>query len=348
MTEPALPIASSSSSKAPKTPKKHKGKARRDKPVSPKSATRSVVDLTTPARAPSGSTSQGGTVVPASSSPSSSDRDVVVDSVGDFGEFDYDAVKADDGVELWLIRAPSNVRPHSALAFFTSLHFPSLSFSLSHSPLFLCFQVKAKNLRGLEINSSRTGLVGDLLRKNTAYDLWTLDPAATNGGGAHGSGSVDQEEVGGATSPSAATHVGVDAEELNHLSVLLPCKRKSGKLYLGASRGVNRSFFFKLGAGSKMFCLVQKPITRHLVVAARPAKPTKPDVAYEAPKREAYPDEVLTHRFRPYGDPGDLPVEDPMDVEMVEVSPKGKERTKRRAAETGSSKKKKAKLVASQ
>ena len=101
-------------------------------------------------------------------------------------------------------------------------------------------------------------------------------------------------------------------------------------------------------AGSKLFHLVQKPITRHLVVAARPAKPTKPDDTYEAPKREAYPDEVLTHRFRPYGDPGDLPVENPMDVEMVEVSPKGKERTKRRADETGSSKKKKTKLVASQ
>lgn len=93
---------------------------------------------------------------------------------------------------------------------------------------------------------------------------------------------------------------------------------------------------------------VQKPIARHLVVSARPAKPTRPDAAYEAPKREAYPDEVLTHRFRPYGDPGDLPLKAHMDVDMVEVSPKEKERPKRRGGETGSSKKKKAKLVASQ
>ena len=115
-----------------------------------------------------------------------------------------------------------------------------------------------------------------------------------------------------------------------------------------ASRGgVNPSFLARFRL-KKLFHLVQKPITRHLVVAARPAKPTRPETAYETPKREGYPDEVLTHRFRPYGDPGDLPLEDPMDVEIVEVSPKDKEKSKRRAGEAGSSKKKKAKLVASQ
>jgi hypothetical protein len=29
----------------------------------------------------------------------------------EFGEFDYDAVKADEGIELWLVRAPTAVRP---------------------------------------------------------------------------------------------------------------------------------------------------------------------------------------------------------------------------------------------
>jgi len=220
--------------------------------------------------------------------------------------------------------------------------------------------VKARNLRGLEINSSRTGLAGDLLRKGTAYDLWTLDPAASGGAqlGGGGSGSWGQDELGGgggATSPSAAQEVGVGAEELNGLSVLLPRKKKGGQLYLGALRVAGVKFdllFVVVGRGLKKECFhsVQKPITRHLVVAARPAKPARPDAAvYETPKREAYPDEVLTHRFRPYGDPGDLPLEDHMDVEMVEASPKEKERPKRRAGETGSStKKKKAKLVASQ
>jgi hypothetical protein len=105
-----------------------------------------------------------------------------------------------------------------------------------------------------------------------------------------------------------------------------------------------------VGCGLKkatVFFSAQKSITRHLVVSARPAKPTRPEVAYEAPKREAYPDEVLTHRFRPYGDPGDLPREDHMDVDVVEASPKEKKSKRKGIGETGSSKKRKAKLAVS-
>ena len=103
-----------------------------------------------------------------------------------------------------------------------------------------------------------------------------------------------------------------------------------------------------------IYDVAPKPVTRHLVVSARPAKPTRPDAAataFENPKREAYPDEVLTHRFRAYGDPGDRPPEPEhhMDVDTAEVSAKEKkERHKRKGGgETGSSKRKKAKLVAS-
>jgi hypothetical protein len=57
---------------------------------------------------------------------------------------------------------------------------------------------------------------------------------------------------------------------------------------------------------------------------------------------------VLTHRFRPYGDPGDLPREDYMDVDAVEVSPKEKKSKRKGDGEAGSSKKRKAaKLAAS-
>lgn len=281
MTEP---IASSSSPNTQKTQRKHKGKA---KVVSPDSAT---VDRTTPA---------AHTTSHVSGPAASSDHDSIIESGDYYGDFDYDAVKADDGVELWLIRAPSTL--------------------------------KARNLRDLEINSSHRagGLVGDLMRKGTAYDVWALDPVGTSGGAsASASASGDQDGFGGmisSSSPSTAQVAGVGAEELNGLSVLLPCKRKGGKLYRA-----------------------QKPITRHLVVSARPAKPARPEVVDEAPKREAYPDEVLTHRFRPYGDPGDLPREDHMDVDVVEVSPKEKEKSKRKGggSETGSSKKRKAKLAA--
>ncbi|KAH9961040.1 hypothetical protein BC827DRAFT_1267790 [Russula dissimulans] len=203
----------------------------------------------------------------------------------DFGEFDHDALRADDGAELWLVRAPS--------------------------------AVKARNLQRLEI-SSRVGLVGDLHRKSIAYDVWALEPI---GGGDH----QGDDELGKGAGPPV---VGVSAEELNGLSVMLPCKRKGGKLYLA-----------------------QKPVARHIVIAERPAKPTKPDTtsnaaAYQNPKREAYPEGVLTHRFRPYGDHGDLPPKDHIDVEMAEVSPKEKKH-KRKGGEIGSSKKKKTKVAGS-
>jgi hypothetical protein len=91
----AEPIASPSSpinAKTQKTQRKNKGKA---KVVSPNSAT---VD-----RKPSAHTA-------ASESSSDHDHDGIIESV-DYGDFDYDAVKADDGVELWLVRVPSTVRP---------------------------------------------------------------------------------------------------------------------------------------------------------------------------------------------------------------------------------------------
>jgi len=103
MARPSAPTASSSSSplntKTHKTPKKHKGKA---KVVSPKAAT---VDPTPAARIIASQSSGS-----AAASPSSPGYDGIIES-GDYGDFDHDAVKADDdGVELWLVRAPRTVR----------------------------------------------------------------------------------------------------------------------------------------------------------------------------------------------------------------------------------------------
>jgi hypothetical protein len=94
--------------------------------------------------------------------------------------------------------------------------------------------VKAKSLNGLEVPSLRTGLVGDFVRKNAAYDLWALEPPASVDGARGGKGG---EIIGGRTAEAEAgggALVGVGAEELHNLSVLLPCKRKGGKLFLGA------------------------------------------------------------------------------------------------------------------
>ncbi|KAI9436317.1 hypothetical protein H4582DRAFT_1816817 [Lactarius indigo] len=236
-------------------------------------------------------------VPPAGSVPVSFDADV------EFGEFDYDAVKADEGAELWLVRAPT--------------------------------AVKAKNLQGIQVLSSPSivGRVGELSRKSTAYDIWSRFSPSSSSSSSRGGGSGDRHQP----------HVG--AEELNGLSVLLPRKRKGGKLFLAP-----------------------KPIARHLIVAARPAEPTRGDAvsdptAFQDPPREAYPDEALTHRFRPYGDPGDpppAPPEDQMDLGVDDdkhaeeggaKEKKEKERRKKRrggeTAESPPKKAKKAKMTAS-
>ena len=103
----------------------------------------------------------------------------------------------------------------------------------------------------MEVSSSRVGvgvgvgLVGGLMRKDTAYDVWALDPATSNaaaasgGGGGGGKASGDPDGFGGkisSSSSSISSVEGVGAEELKGLSVLLPRKRKGGKLYLGAPR----------------------------------------------------------------------------------------------------------------
>ncbi|KAI0255233.1 hypothetical protein BJV78DRAFT_1178490 [Lactifluus subvellereus] len=203
----------------------------------------------------------------------------------EFGEFDYDAVKADEDAELWLVRVPT--------------------------------AVKSKSLQGVNI-SSRLGLVGDLQRKSASYDLYALKPTLD----ASGNGDHDHDN---AEEDAAAAHVDVGAEELSSLSVLLPRKRKGGMLYLSP-----------------------KPVTRHLVVAARPPKPTRPDPGSDSatfinPPREAYPEAALTHRFRPYGDPGDPPPEDHRDIEPAEVSTKEKVKRKRKEGESMSPKNLKAK-----
>ncbi|KAN0141054.1 hypothetical protein V8E53_000810 [Lactarius tabidus] len=229
-------------------------------------------------------------VPPAGSVPADFDVDI------DFGEFDYDSVKAEEGAELWLVRAP--------------------------------IAVKSKNLQGVQVLSSSSvgGRVGELSRKTAAYDIWSLSPPSSS--------SRESVSIGDSYHPQ------VCAEELNGLSVLLPRKRKGGKLFLAP-----------------------KPVTRHLVVTARPAEPTRPapggvvsdPTTFQNPPREAYPDEVLTHRFRPYGDPGDpppAPPEDQMDDhEHAEEGAKEKEKEKRkkRRGEAGESPKKvkKAKTAAS-
>ena len=107
MTEP-IPSPSPINAKTTKTQRQHKGKA---KVVSPNSATVDSV-LRTAAHTTS---SQG-----SGPAASSDHHDGIIES-GDYGDFDYDAVKADEDVELWLVRAPSTVRFPPVLSPFSFL-----------------------------------------------------------------------------------------------------------------------------------------------------------------------------------------------------------------------------------
>jgi hypothetical protein len=93
--------------------------------------------------------------------------------------------------------------------------------------------MKSSLFQGVKI-SPRSCLVDDIQCKSTGYDMYTLKPLlpAIN----HESENYDRRKgvQEGGTAATAHVGVGVNAEELGNLSVLLPCKRKGGKHYLSA------------------------------------------------------------------------------------------------------------------
>ena len=196
---PAAPVTSTSSARSKKTKKeKRKNTKRPETPPATPSSSDTEDGLIAHEESPDPTLAY---VPPVGSVPADFDTEV------DFGEFDYDAVKADEGAELWLVRAPAAVR----LVPLT----PQRILLLRKKK-----QVKAKNLHGVRVSSSFSvaGRVGELSRKTTAYDIWSLAPPSSRPSGSIG----DSQQL----------HV--CAEELNGISVLLPRKRKGGKLFLGA------------------------------------------------------------------------------------------------------------------
>jgi hypothetical protein len=130
------------------------------------------------------------------------------------------------------------------------------------------------------------------------YDVWSLGDEDKNATlqEAH----IPQPVIGG--------------EELRSLTCLLPRKSKKGELYPGTStlsqnfRGILTSFFLS----------APRPIARHLIVSAQlPESSTFETSSTVAatrvnknPPREKYPEDLLTHRFLPYGslvDPNHVP-----------------------------------------
>jgi hypothetical protein len=199
----------------------------------------------------------------------------------DAQEFDWDAVNDEDN-EIWLIRAPSNVR-----------------ISLIHSKLILrdMHQLKAKHLEELQLDTlpaaslkAKTMKLGRLVRGEETYDLWAL---------------------GTSTSPEDGDSVlAVASGEMNGLSCLLPRKSKSGKLYAGEScliSTIPNALFSSIISASRT-------PTRRFVVSMQPVRPAAPDTVhgalppeslYQNPPRLSYDLKTLKHQFIPYGHSGD-------------------------------------------
>ena len=100
---PMHPIASSSNTRKPK---KHKEKSQQHKASSPDADAHAE----TPMRNETLSLSAPTSAATAPAVEARRDGRVPADYDIEFGDFDFDAVKAEEGAELWLVRAPSSVR----------------------------------------------------------------------------------------------------------------------------------------------------------------------------------------------------------------------------------------------
>ncbi|KAJ3506952.1 hypothetical protein NLJ89_g6571 [Agrocybe chaxingu] len=92
----------------------------------------------------------------------------------------------------------------------------------------------------------------------------------------------------------------IGGEEIKSLECLLPRKSKKGKLFPAP-----------------------KPITHHIVIAAKAVTPTPPIDAgamqYKNPSRHSYPNEVLKHKFMPTGSMVDVMNSHTEDVVMADI-----------------------------
>ena len=203
---------------------------------------------------------------------------VPVDLKVDPGEFDWDAVKDDDDLELWVIRVPQGV---------------GLFRTLSPSQTNLLSQLKPKHLQNVKFDppsSSKTSRIGNMDRKHASYDVWSL-------------GDTPSEHVGG--------------EELKRLSCLLPRKNKGGKLYQGALHALPCNALAEVTSTApkpiaRHIVVTTKP------AEATPGEDTveQEETTYKNPPRPRYPLEVLKHRFVPLGALAPTDTPDVMDVDQ--------------------------------
>jgi hypothetical protein len=104
MTEPATQPNPSSSTVKPRKLKSSKEKSQRQQQRHKVGASSDATVAAAAATAPTSAAAAAAPATPKDGGVLLTDYDV------EFGEFDYDAVKADEGAELWLVRAPTSVR----------------------------------------------------------------------------------------------------------------------------------------------------------------------------------------------------------------------------------------------
>ncbi|KAI0792687.1 hypothetical protein C8Q75DRAFT_713833 [Abortiporus biennis] len=186
----------------------------------------------------------------------------LVDPLVDFGEFDWDEVKRkaeNDEVEVWVVRVPNAIKPK---------YLENIKFDIPSST-----STQKKSIK-----------VGQIDRKHTSYDVWSLPPSAN-----------DEDESMEAHPEEEQDEV-IGGDEMKTLSCLLPRSKKGGKLFMAP----------------------KVPI-RHIVVSAQPVTTSPPEdrpPVYQNPARPSYSKEVLTHRFMPLGSLA--PSNAPSDISFVE------------------------------
>ena len=128
---------------------------------------------------------------------------ILVDHDVDAGGFDWDAVKDNDDVELWLMRIPEGVRGvYRDITFASVAHIGPLA---KVKPKFL------ENVRIEQPSSSKSQRLGIMERKYATYDIWSMGPE-----------DKEDHPVGG--------------EEITGLSCLLPRRRKNGRVFQGENK----------------------------------------------------------------------------------------------------------------
>ncbi|KIK64300.1 hypothetical protein GYMLUDRAFT_410975 [Collybiopsis luxurians FD-317 M1] len=238
----------------------------------------------------------------------------VIEDVEDNGEeWDWDAFRKNDELELWLIRVPNGIKPK---------HLENLSIDLPEP------SSSKKPSKSRSANSK----VGVLNRKTENYDVWDVD--------LNRSSSSSSDGIVGGIEVGRIDDSGIYAEEMKGLSCILPRKKKRGELFI-APRPIKRHLV--------VTAQPPKPSVSSPDGESPETSSEVPSIPTQNPPRFSYPKEMLKHRFVAFGstkeaatsasdndgedgsrgDQMDVDTEPPVKLEPQPVKEKAKEKEKK-------------------